>query len=89
MHLSVTATCLVANDIIKRNSNLKILLVEKDTNVASQQSGHNIDINEHDSYVGLVEAMPFLLSSLLIKLSHNSSSWKEVFRYFDDNFNSF
>ena len=31
----------VANDIIKRNSNLKILLVEKDTNVASQQSGHN------------------------------------------------
>ena len=31
----------VANDIIKRNSKLKILLLEKDTNVASQQSGHN------------------------------------------------
>ena len=31
----------VANDLIKRNSKLKILVVEKDSNVASQQSGHN------------------------------------------------
>ena len=31
----------VANDLIKRNSKLKILVVEKDPNVASQQSGHN------------------------------------------------
>ena len=42
----------------------------------------NIDINEHDSYIGLVETMPYLLSSVLIKLSHKSSSLKEVFRYF-------
>tara|TARA_B100000945_G_scaffold43599_1_gene29702 strand:- start:12954 stop:13937 length:984 start_codon:yes stop_codon:yes gene_type:complete len=49
----------------------------------------NIDINEHDSYIGLVETMPYLLSSVLIKLSHKSSSWKEVFRYFDGKFNEF
>ena len=62
------------------NSKSKIIdickLLIKDAN----GFGINIDINEHDSYVGLVEAMPFLLSSLLIKLSHNSSAWKEVFR---------
>ena len=71
------------------NSKSKIIDICKLLIKDAKGFGINIDINEHDSYVGLVEAMPFLLSSLLIKLSHNSSSWKEVFRYFDDNFNSF
>jgi len=49
----------------------------------------NIDLSEHDSYVALVESMPYILSSSLINLSHNSSSWKEIFRYFGNEFLEF
>lgn len=49
----------------------------------------NIDLSEHDSYVALVESMPYILSSSLIKLCHNSSSWKEIFRYFGEEFLQF
>tara|TARA_B110000438_G_scaffold291601_1_gene328742 strand:- start:1899 stop:2882 length:984 start_codon:yes stop_codon:yes gene_type:complete len=49
----------------------------------------NMDLSEHDSYVALVESMPYILSSSLINLSHNSSSWKEIFRYFGNEFLEF
>jgi len=46
--------------------------------------GINLDLSEHDSFIALSEAMPMILSSNLLNLSNNSSSWKEVFKYFNN-----
>jgi len=52
--------------------------------------GINVDIVEHDSFIALSETMPMILSSNLLNLSNNSSSWKEVFKYFkSDDFKLF
>ncbi|MBP05640.1 MAG: hypothetical protein CL728_02705 [Chloroflexi bacterium] len=44
----------------------------------------NIDITEHDSFVALTETMPMILSSNLLNLSNSNSSWKEVYKYFNN-----
>ena len=49
----------------------------------------NIDIMEHDSFSGLVETMPIILSTALMNLSTDSKSWKEIYRFIGKNFNTF
>lgn len=49
----------------------------------------NIDIMEHDSFSGLVETMPIILSSALMNLSTDSKSWKEIYRFIGNKFNKF
>jgi len=72
-------------------SNSKNKATELANNLIKEMEGLvvNVDMAEHDSFVALTEAMPIILASNLINLSNNSSSWKEIFRYFDDEFNKF
>jgi len=49
----------------------------------------NIDIMEHDSFSGLVETIPIILSSALMNLSNDSKSWKEIYRFIGNRFNKF
>jgi|TARA_B100001750_G_scaffold248085_1_gene276599 prephenate dehydrogenase len=49
----------------------------------------NIDIMEHDSFSGLVETMPIILSTALMNLSTDSKSWKEIYRFIGNKFNKF
>ena len=52
--------------------------------------GINVDLSEHDSFIALTETMPMILTLNLLNLSNNSSSWKEVFKYFNsDDFKFF
>ncbi len=50
----------------------------------------NLDLAEHDSYIALTEAMPMIITSSLLGISNDSSSWKEVYKYFNnDDFKMF
>tara|TARA_B100000214_G_scaffold229400_1_gene167211 strand:+ start:2435 stop:3421 length:987 start_codon:yes stop_codon:yes gene_type:complete len=50
----------------------------------------NLDLAEHDSYIALTEAMPMMIISSLLSISNDSSSWKEVYKYFNnDDFKMF
>ena len=50
----------------------------------------NLDLSEHDSYIALTEAMPMIITSSLLGISNDSSSWKEVYKYFNnDDFKMF
>ena len=50
----------------------------------------NLDLAEHDSYIALTEAMPMIIASSLLSISNDSSSWKEVYKYFNnDDFKMF
>ena len=44
----------------------------------------NLDLSEHDSFIALTETMPMILTSNLLNLSNNNSSWKELYKYYNN-----